>query len=81
MSCDRCGRCCNTYKFVLKENKDMARFWRYHGFEVVFRDGEMDVYGASPCKHLTYGAGGKAECDIYVSRPQFCHDWLCEKAR
>jgi Fe-S-cluster containining protein len=58
----------------------MARFWRYHGFEVVFRGDEMDVYGASPCKHLRYNHG-LAECAIYVSRPEFCHDFLCESAK
>jgi Fe-S-cluster containining protein len=79
MSCKRCGRCCHDFSIAVEKDSDISRFFSYHGFTVVERDGAVYLSGSNPCKHLRMGKGGAYECAIYISRPQICKDYSCEK--
>jgi Fe-S-cluster containining protein len=79
MTCTRCGRCCYTYAFELPIDPDIGRFYSYHGYNVVEKDGAMYVRNASPCRHLLESKDGTTKCAIYVHRPAICRDFDCKR--
>jgi len=65
--CTRCGACCNMKDII---NDPEIMLWMGAGFlklvnqELV--DGETGM-----CRHLRF-IDGKAHCEIYETRPEFC---------
>lgn len=88
MSCKRCGKCCKSVFFALKDvpigedNREIRKWAEYHGVNVMKYGIEGKDYLAinidKECIFLVDEGNGFTSCAIHGKHPQVCKDYFCK---
>ena len=75
-NCNQCGDCCRdiTLPLGMIFDDDDVRWIKYHGIEIIEKDGRQWVKINNPCSKLINN-----KCSIYENRPFNCKVFFCSK--